>query len=268
MARKDDYYLQGVMWHRVMTHESNRLARNAFKNAIGEDDRFARAHGFLSYTQIIAYLNDWKEGDEDSDVTLADALEHAREAVRLEGDDYENLWSWAAANIYSGYFEPGMRAYRQAVELAEEQGVISENVSALKVERADALMFQGEEDAIREAIRIVEAEIDAGRSRSWYAWTLGWAYYELGNYTDDPGNFTKSLEYLSQFSTPSVLIQKNVVATYMALGWTKSAKAEAKKMRPKLPPGYTVEYENKWPYFNGRTGRIARWKGHIADALT
>jgi tetratricopeptide (TPR) repeat protein len=267
MARKDDYYLQGAMWHRVMTHESNRLARKAFKNAILEDAGFARAHGFLSYAQIIAHLHDWKEGEEDADVTLEDALSHAREAVRLDGDDYENVWSWAAANIYNGFFEPGMSAYRQALDMAEGQGVIEENVSALRVEMADALMFQGEEDRIREAIGIVEAEIDAGRSRSWYAWTLGWAYYELGNYIDDPQNLTKSLEYLSQFSTPSVLIQKNIVATYMALGWTKSAKAVAKKMRPKLPRGYTIDDEDKWPFQNGRTLRIGRWKGHIADAL-
>jgi tetratricopeptide (TPR) repeat protein len=267
MSRKDDYYLQGAMWHRVMTHESNRLARKAFKNAILEDAGFARAHGYLSYTQIIAHLHDWKEGEEDSDVTLENALSHAREAVRLDGDDYENVWSWAAANIYNRLFEPGMSAYQQALDMAEEQGVIDENISTLRVERADALMFQGEENGIREAIGIVEGEIGAGRSRSWYAWTLGWAYYELGNYTDDRQNLIRSLEYLSQFSTPSVLIQKNVVATHMALGWTKSAKAEARKMRQKLPPGYAVDDEDKWPFQNGRTLRLGRWKGHIAEAL-
>ena len=59
MARKDDYYLQGVMWHRVMTHAIV-LREMPSKMPSGKMNRFARAHGFLSYTQIIAYLNDWE----------------------------------------------------------------------------------------------------------------------------------------------------------------------------------------------------------------
>ena len=60
MPDKFDYYVQGAMAHREMTHRSNRRARRLFKLAKDEDAAFARAWGFLSYTQIIAYLHDWK----------------------------------------------------------------------------------------------------------------------------------------------------------------------------------------------------------------
>jgi tetratricopeptide (TPR) repeat protein len=271
MAAKDDYYLQGVMWHRVMTHQGNRLARRMFQRAIDEDGNFARAHGFLSYARLIGYLNDWKETGNvlDNDVRLADVLSSANDAVRINPDDYETQWSLAAASVYNKHIDDGLAAYDRAIYLAEhDRQAIPENISILKVEKADALMFRGEEDMVLEAIRIADAENAGGYSRPWYQWTLGWAYYELGHYRDETFNAIRSLEYLSKFQTPPEIIQKNVVATYMALGWVDSAKGLAKQLRGRLRPDYDPNvHEDKWPHQQGRRDRLGRWKRHLREAL-
>jgi hypothetical protein len=90
MTAKDDYYLQGVMWHRVMTHQANRLARKMFLRATELDDTFARAHAYLSYARLIGYLNDWKEtgNSDDDDVTLPRAVSRAnRGSMELSGSE-------------------------------------------------------------------------------------------------------------------------------------------------------------------------------------
>jgi hypothetical protein len=164
-------------------------------------------------------------------------------------------------------------AYTTALELAEGRGrvppqAIPENISILKVEIADALMFQGDEANIEEAIRIVEAEKAAGYFRPWYEWTLGWGYYELGHYRDETANAVKSLEHLSHFQAPSVGIQKNIVATYMALGWQEQAKGLAKQIKGRLRPDYNPNlHEDKWPHQRGRVARLGRWKRHLRDAF-
>jgi hypothetical protein len=266
MTKRDDYYLQGAMWHRVMNQPSNRIARQMFKAAIAEDSDFARGYGFLSYAQLIAYLHDWIEPEvaEDADVTLADVLSNAEVAKNKDDDDHENHWSWAAANIYNGDFTTGLAAYEVALQKAETQA-IPQNISTLRVENADALMFRGGAAGVQEAIDIVQGEIDAGSFRMTHLWTLGWAYYELGYYekNKEKEHAATSLKYLLQFRRPDALIQKNMLASYSALGWTEAAGDLSAQIKSRLPAIYNKSLESKWPYFHDRDDRLQRWQDHL-----
>jgi hypothetical protein len=265
MPDKYEFYVQGAMAHRTNTHSSNRHARNMFKLAIAEDDSFARAWGFLSYTQIIAYLNDWKSpgNDDDNDVDPEIALNNADEAVSKASSDYETLWSLATAQVFNKQVETGITTYDAALDLADAGGQAdSFSLSTLKAERADALMFKGGADNIREAIDVV---MNLPTYRSSFAWTLGWAYYELAGYERRNVNATASLGWLKRFSSPPALVAKNLAATYVALRMTKEAREAAEFFRTK---GYDPEVaEEKWPHLQDRETRLRRWKDHLIAAL-
>jgi hypothetical protein len=274
MAKSFDYYLQGAMLHRAMTHKSNRQARKMFREAFREDPSFARAYGFLSYAQLIAYLQDWKDPRhrDDDEINLGTILANADRAQDLDDSDYENLWSWAAANVYSRNYSVGMPAYEEALRRASRDA-IPENISTLEVERADALMFHGEDRHVYRAIEIVEREIaDANRDgreyRKTHLWTLGWANYEMAYYDPQRADtYAKnSLDALLQFRVPDALILKNIVASYVLLGSMNAARQAAKQILLLLPPGYTVAFEAKWPYYHNGEARLRRWQGHLVDA--
>ena len=229
-----------------------------FRAAIQEDDGFARAYGFLSYAQLIAYLQDWKEGGEpeDDDVTLKNVLGNAKLARdKGQGDnngkgDYDNLWSWAAANVFARNYKVGIAAYKDAIDLADkDKQSIPENLGTLRVEMADALMFQGTQKGIERAIAIVEKELKTGNFRKTHFWTLGWAYYELGYYKkkSEKDLAVKSLQALLQFQRPDALIRKNIIANYSILGLTEAAAKLAKEVIAEGPVGYTVADEKNGP---------------------
>ena len=265
--RELEFYTQGAQAARQMTPRSNRVARHFFKAAIGEKDDFARAHGYLSYSLLLAYLHGWKQADiaEDADVTLDKILQHAELARKHGPDDYENHWTLAAAHIYSKNFQKGMDSYEKALNLAETQA-IPHNLSCCKVERADALIFNGNREDIEKAVEIILGEMKVPDFPKTHLWALGWAYYELGAFDKDKERdfCLKSLQALLQIPNPHALIRKNIAACYASLEWTEAAKVVGRELRSQLPPGYRVADETKWPY--GDEMRRARWMRHLRAA--
>ena len=262
-----EFYIQGAQAARQMTAGSNRLARRFFKAAIDAKGDFARAHGYLSYTLLLAHLHGWKQEDiaEDNDVTLDKVLEHATKARDHGGNDYENHWSLAAACIYSRDFATGMDAYGTALELAASQA-IPHNLSCLKVERADALIFNGDKADIETAVDIILNEMKQPDFPKTHLWALGWAYYELGAFDKDKERdyCLKSLKALLQIPNPHALIRKNIAAAYAALEWTEAANVMTRDLRKQLPPSYRVAHETKWPYGDDMRGK--RWMRHLKEA--
>jgi tetratricopeptide (TPR) repeat protein len=267
--RELEFYIQGAQSTRQMTAGSNRVARRFFKQAIAEKDDFARAHGYLSYSLLLAHLHGWKQADiaEDVDVTLDKVLQHAELARKHGPDDYENHWSLAAAHIYSKNFQKGMDSYEKALSLAETQA-IPHNLSCCKVERADALIFNGNHEDIEKAVEIILGEMKLPDFPKTHLWALGWAYYELGAFESQKEKMRdfclKSLKALMQIPNPHVLIRKNIAATYAALEWTEAAKVVGRELRGQLPPTYRVADEMKWPY--GDDTRRNRWMSHLIAA--
>lgn len=264
--RELEFYIQGAQSARQMTAGSNRVARSFFKQAIAEKDDFARAHGYLSYSLLLAYLHGWNRADiaEDNDVTLDKVLHHANLACTHGPDDYENHWSLAAACVYSRNFTNAMDSFGTALDLAKTQA-IPFNLSCLKVEKADALIFSGNRTAIESAIEIIEGEMQGSDFPKTHFWALGWAYYELGAFDQakEETYALMSLKALLQIPRPHALIQKNIVASYAALGWTKAANVVCKELRGNLAPSYRVADDTKWPY--GDDERGARWMRHLRE---
>jgi hypothetical protein len=263
-----EFYIQGAQAARQMTPRSNRIARRFFKAAIAARGDFARAHGYLSYSLLLAHLHGWNRDDiaEDNDVTLEKVLEHAQLAREHGGDDYENHWSLAAACIYSRDFSTGMDSYDDALSLAATQA-IPHNLSCLKVERCDALIFNGNKADIEAAVEIILNEMNQPDFPITHLWALGWAYYELGAFEEgeqERDYCLKSLKALLQIPNPHALIRKNIAAAYAALQWTEAANVLTRDLRKQLPPSYRVAEETKWPYGDGMRGE--RWIRHLKEA--
>ena len=270
MDKSQEYYLQGAMWHKAMSHGANRRARRMFHEAIRLNPGFARAHGYLSYAVLIAYLHDWKDPKvtEDNEVSLDKVMDYAREAYK-DKSDYDNHWSWAAANTFNRDHAEGLKAYDEALRLAKGGQAIAENISTLNVEKADALMFRGGKQGIADAIRLVQAEVNSPYRRKTHLWTLGWAYYELGFYEPDKQkeHAAESLKALLQFRNPDALIKRNIIASYGMLGWTDAAKKVAKELTPLLPTGYSVTAaEQKWPFGDAAEARLKTWQDYLINA--
>lgn len=193
---------------------------------------------------------------------LADTvLELAQAAVDLDPEDYDNQWSLATANLYGGRPDEGITGYDKALALAQKYGAPEVNLHSIIVDRADALFYTAKMDAtgtaqVKRAITETESAIAASTDpkRHHWNWTLGWAYYEAGDYVT-------SLNVLHRFNNPHDLIRKNIIASYGALGLKELANPDVTKFRS-ANPKYTLSMEDRWPYQDPK--RLARWKEHLS----
>src|SRR5262249_12907360 len=112
-----EYYLQGFRLNSQMTRRSNAQAQEMFKLATQEKPDFARAHGHLAYTRLLAWLNGWIGPSKPP----ADLRTSAERAVKLDGDDYDNLWSKAGVYIYTAKFQKdASAAFKQGFGLFDQ----------------------------------------------------------------------------------------------------------------------------------------------------
>lgn len=273
--RAFEFYLQGFKEHSHMTRRRNLLAQEMFEAAIREDPNFARAYGHLAYSRLIAWLNGWDPSPTPPD----DLRQQADKAVALDGEDYDNIWSKAGVYFYTAKFQKnraagfraGLELFEEAIDQATEAGnAIDYNLDGLRVDKADALFFTAKTgDEVDEAINITTAAISnvEGKHPSRFLWSLGWALYERAAFRDSAedsqADLIQSLETLLRISSPDGAVQKNLIATYAALGWWKPARRVAAEFRGRHPD-YTVAIEDRWPYADAR--RLNRWKGHLLKA--
>jgi tetratricopeptide (TPR) repeat protein len=292
-----DYHLQGFRLHNRPTKEGNLGALEMFVRAIELNPDLARSYGILSFTLLTGWLNDWtnlktarslrtrvarragrrlrtaaqileaggKKGGRPGRNALGPlsdlVLELAQAAVDLDPDDYDNQWSLATANLYSGRVDEGLAGYDKALDLARKQGAPVVNVASIIVDRADAFFYTAKMDAtglsqVQRAIKETEQAIadSTDPKRHHWNWTLGWAYYEAGEYAT-------SLNILLQFNNPHDLIRKNIIASCGALGLKELASPYVTKFRS-ANPKYTLLMEDRWPYQDSK--RLARWKEHLS----
>ena len=265
-----EYYLQGFRLNSQMTRKGNAQAQEMFKLATQEAPDFARAYGHLAYTRLLAWLNGWIG----SKKPPADLRTLADRAARLDGDDYDNLWSKAGVYIYTAKhqkdvnaaFKQGFGLFRQAIDAAPRQA-IDFNIDGLRVDEADAKFFAGAKGLadIEEAIETTQAAIknvNEDHPRR-FLWSLGWAYYERAYFTNDREDYVKSLDALLQISNPTDTIIKNIIASKTALGWATPARRLARDFRCRNPK-YTLAIEERWPYRDPK--RLQRWQGHLGSA--
>ena len=136
-----EYYLQGFRLNSQMTKKGNTQAQEMFKLATQEAPDSARAYGHLAYTRLLAWLNGWIP----SKKPPADLRTLADKAIKLDGGDYDNLWSKAGVCIYtakhqkdpSAAFKQGFELFEQAIAAAPKLA-INFNIDGLRVDLADA----------------------------------------------------------------------------------------------------------------------------------
>ena len=265
-----EYYLQGFRLHSQMTRKGNAQAQEMFKLATEEAPDFARAYGHLAYTRLLAWLNGWIG----SSKPPTDIRALAEKAVKLDGDDYDNLWSKAGVCIYTAKhqkdvnaaFKQGFELFKCAIDAAPKRA-IDFNIDGLRVDLADAKFFAGAKGLadIEEAIETTKAAIDnveEDHPRR-FLWSLGWAYYERAYFTKDREDYVKSLDALLQISNPTDTIIKNIIASKVALGWIIPARRLARDFRCRNP-NYTLAIEERWPYRDPK--RLQRWQGHLGSS--
>jgi hypothetical protein len=265
-----EYYLQGFRLHSLMTKKGSAQAQEMFKLATEAEPDFARAYGHLAYTRLLAWLNGWIE----SSKPPADIRALADKAVALDGSDYDNLWSKAGVYLYTARFQKdpdagfqqGFDLFDQALKAAPKNA-IDFNIEGLRIDIADAKFFAGANGLadVNHAIKITKAAIDKLNPNfpRRFLWSLGWAYYERAYYTEKKEDYVKSLDALLQISNPTDAILKNIIASKVALGWTKPAQRLAREFRARNP-NYSLSLEERWPYRDAK--RLERWKGHLGSS--
>src|SRR4029079_1167216 len=179
-----EFYLQAYRLHQVLNRDTNREVRQLLQDGLSvanDNGRpLARGYGLLSFTNIVAWLNDWIDestaralpehvrkhaqphekiikGDplaslarlsnssSIDEIVKSTTVAHAALAVALDDSDWENHWSLAAANLYANNYKEAFASYKEALRLAGSQ-VPSVNKDSISVDKADALFFAGNPD--------------------------------------------------------------------------------------------------------------------------
>ena len=198
----------------------------------------------------------------------------AATALNVDPEDYDNWWSCASACTYSPCSsdkEHAIKLYDGALDRATESDAPSVNIASLIVDRADTLFFfaSGDDAGAQQILKAIGDVKDAMSSvpedpkRQNWNWTLGWAYYELGNIVNQPSYHAQSLALLSQFRRPTDLILKNIIADHVALEEYQTAEHLAAEFLSRNP-NYDLSIENRWPYRD--ENRRTAWKRHLGRA--
>jgi adenylate cyclase len=172
-------------------------ARDWFRRATELDPGYARAWGWLGYTEMNRVLEGWTDS---SVATLAE--EFAKKAVSLDAADYDT--HWALAFIYAKTDRPqlGLAEFERALAL-------NPNDANMLAEMSGLLTAVGRHD---EAVAQVRRAILFNPSfPEWYRWMLGWALHHARDYAG-------SCRALEQISTPN-----NEVRLILAAGHARLA---------------------------------------------
>ena len=129
-----ELYWQGVELYgeECETKAACDASKNKFELALVEDDKFARAHGWLAYVLAQGYYRAFYPAS-----VLPSAEEHATVRVTLAGSDYENLWSLADVQQRMGKFQDAYDSYKAAEALNGNDANLLANFSELLNRRGE-----------------------------------------------------------------------------------------------------------------------------------
>ena len=96
------------------TEESMVECRDAAERALDLDPELAQAHTMLSLVYGTEHANGWNQAGPDHP---AREMEHAREAIRIDGDEPTGYHALALSHMWQGQLEEAERAAERALEL-------------------------------------------------------------------------------------------------------------------------------------------------------
>ncbi|MGD8641302.1 MAG: winged helix-turn-helix domain-containing protein [Gammaproteobacteria bacterium] len=165
-----DLFQEGQRISKASTKESNEQARAVYREAIELDPRYGRAYGALAIT----LADDFRRGWTDTPLeTLDRALELAEQAVALDNTTPQTYWALAYVHLARKEYEQAEQAVSQAITIAPNYADGYGLLALIKVH-------------LGQAQQAVEINTRAMRLNPYYTWnylyTLGSAYYMLGDY--------------------------------------------------------------------------------------
>ncbi len=213
-------YLKGVQSFTFETREGIEESRAWFERATELDPNFARAWGYLAYTDVRAVLCGWRDVG-----AFIDAEANARRAVELAPNDYQVHWDLAFVHLNRGEFERAHSEYERACQL-------NRNDPDLLCEMAEMKIYFGlAEDAIGLITNAMELN---PYFPDWYRWNLGWAYFCAKRYEE------ALLEYGRMFKPPNDL-HLTVAAALAHSGRVSEAEATVSLFNSAHERPYTIE---------------------------
>jgi len=109
-----DLLRQGTWYFHQITQASSLRARELFREAIKADERLGEAHMWLSRVATLLSVYGWAP---DRSALLTEARSAATHAVASDERDPYSHYALSMACMYSGEFEPAIRAARRSLEL-------------------------------------------------------------------------------------------------------------------------------------------------------
>lgn len=266
MSKTFDYFLQGWGLYMRFTAQANAEARIAYQKAIDADvdGEFYRAHADLAYSILHAWFFNW-----DTKVTLQNAKDALQKTPAKYHTDFYYLWIKAALHLYSREFDDARTEYQNSWNAAQKDA-ISEDLEALRVDRAEMLLLTGKaKDAIADIAQAIKA---TPVPEKWFYWVQSWAYYEDGQWQQALDAMTKNIGNTRNG------MRKNVIASLVTLNRVPDAVEEAKRFLLEeksqgttyAPPGQPVlaeilKQEEKIPFEN--LARRTHWQSQLQQAF-
>ena len=225
------------------TRETLDKARHWLEASCRLDPGYARGWAWLALTHIQEWRQSWADQS-----ALDTAGEHAREALRIDPDDYHVRWILAYYLLNARQFDHAMNEYEVAISM-------NRNEANLLAEYAEALVYCGD---IRRGFEVNRQAMRMNpHSSDWYRADLAWMHY-LGR------DYDQALLELKRLSNPSAdarLIEAACHGQIAALrqsaddpGTAAAALAIARRALGRIGPqrpGWTIAKERqKSPFRN------------------
>ena len=182
----DSYMRGGYMWllHSLAdeTRQTLSEARRWLEAARALDPGYARSWAWLSLTYVQEWRQSWA-----GRTAMETAGKFARQALKIDPDDYQIRWILAYYLLNSRQFDLALSEYETAMSL-------NRNEANLLAEYAEALVYVGEHgrglDATQQAIRMNP------HSSEWYRADVAWELYLMRDYEH-------ALSELSRIANPN-----------------------------------------------------------------
>lgn len=183
-----ELYLMGEAAFSPSDKKKIQKSQQLFKEAIEEDERFARAHGYLSYTYTVSTIGRWKDV-KSKKATLDEAEKHALMAVKLGPNDYANCWDLAFCYLHQApyqdstrrrntQYDKAMAEFERARKLFHEKTANIDRKPGLLAEMGEATIYCGNP---KRGVELIESALHIP---DWYRWNLALGYYFLKRHQD------------------------------------------------------------------------------------
>ena len=229
-----DLFQEGQRISKVSTSEANEQARAVYREAIALDPRYGRAYGALAIT----LANDFRRGWTDTPLeTLDRALELAERAVALDNSTPQTYWALGYVHLLRKQYEQAEQAVSEAITIAPNYADGYGLLALIKVH-------------LGQAEQAVEINTRAMRLNPYYTWnylyTLGSAYYMLGDYQAA----VITLEQAQARNENAVHVKLFLAASYLMANRPDDAKWSVEQLRILSPTATISEIEKTIPIAN------------------